>query len=81
MWESRGLCEISKRLWKSFGGFHSRVISMAACVLVTSACEKGGWYTLPPLLIVVPTGSYAVVFQPRGRVRHHEAAARRLRIR
>jgi hypothetical protein len=29
MWESRVLCEISKRLWKSFCDFHGRVISTA----------------------------------------------------
>ena len=33
MWESRGLCEISKRLWKSICDFHSRVISTAGCAL------------------------------------------------
>ena len=31
MWESRGLCEISKALWKPFLGFHGDVISTAAC--------------------------------------------------
>ena len=30
MWESRGLCEISKRLWKSFWDFHRCVISTAS---------------------------------------------------
>ena len=29
MWESRVLCEISKRLWKSFCDFHGRAISTA----------------------------------------------------
>jgi hypothetical protein len=29
MWESRVLCEISKRLWKSFCDFHRRAISTA----------------------------------------------------
>jgi DNA-binding IclR family transcriptional regulator len=29
MWESRVLCETSKRLWKSFCDFHSRAISTA----------------------------------------------------
>ena len=29
MWESRALCEISKRLWKSFWDFHRRVMSTA----------------------------------------------------
>ena len=29
MWESRALCEISKRLWKSICDFHGRVISIA----------------------------------------------------
>jgi len=29
MWKSRVLCEISKRLWKSFFDFHRRGISIA----------------------------------------------------
>jgi hypothetical protein len=28
MWESRGLCEISKALWKPFCGFHAAAISI-----------------------------------------------------
>jgi hypothetical protein len=33
MWESRGLCEISKRRWKSVCDFHGRAISIAVpCV-------------------------------------------------
>jgi hypothetical protein len=35
MWESRVLCEISKRLWKSFCDFHSRDISIAASICVS----------------------------------------------
>ena len=31
MWESRVLCEISKRLWKSFCDFHGGGISTAVC--------------------------------------------------
>ena len=31
MWKSRGLCEISKRGWKSFCDFHARAISTAGC--------------------------------------------------
>src|SRR5687768_10214361 len=33
MWESRGLCEISKRLWKSCWDFHRRAISTASVSL------------------------------------------------
>jgi len=46
MWESRVLCEISKRLWKSFCDFHRRVISIAASIvfrIVSSVASKGGW--------------------------------------
>ena len=45
MWESRVLCEISKRLWKSFCDFHSRVISIGASIFVSHhllGCRKRG---------------------------------------
>jgi len=35
MWESRVLCEVSKRLWKSFCDFHGRVISVGAWFFVS----------------------------------------------
>jgi hypothetical protein len=62
MWESRVLCEISKRLWKSFCDFHSRVISIAASIFVSHllVAAPGGYQTLGALAIVVPTVSYAV---------------------
>jgi len=39
MWESRVLCEISKRRWKSFCDFHGRVISNSRSSV---EIEKGG---------------------------------------
>ena len=46
MWESRGLCEISKSLWKPFLGFHRDAISTA--VLVRGPCETGNPGVLDP---------------------------------
>ena len=62
MWESRGLCEISKLLWKSFCDFHRSAISIVVCLFVITSFRPamGGCWTLAPLAIVVPTASYAV---------------------
>jgi hypothetical protein len=64
MWESRVVCEISKRLWKSWCDFHSRVISIVASIFVSHhllGCRKKGMLDLPALAIVVPSASCAVV--------------------
>ena len=66
MWESRGLCEISKSLWKPVCGFHGDVISTAVLTVVAhhhqpqqgDACTLAGWP------IVVPGAADAVVFEP-----------------
>jgi hypothetical protein len=64
MWKSRVRCEISKRLWKSFCDFQSRVMSTAVPQSFSTR-RKGGCYTLAGLPIVVPGASYAVVSSRR----------------
>ena len=60
MWESRVLCEISKRRWKSVCDFHGRAISTAVSrfrVGAPPAIESGVSQTLAPVAIVAPTAS------------------------
>lgn len=76
MWESRGLCEISKSLWEALLAFHRDGISIAVVVVARRlALNPGGCGTLADLPFVVPGASYAVVVD---RPRHRRAHRRRL---
>jgi hypothetical protein len=50
MWESRVLCEISKRRWESFCDFHGRVMSTAGSGLriasLIQATDRAGASTV-----------------------------------
>jgi hypothetical protein len=60
MWESRGLCGISKTRWKPFFGFHGDGISIA----VGSAGRDPGMLDLGPSAIVAPGARDAVGVEP-----------------
>jgi len=64
MCESRVLCEICKFLREALFAFHRNVISTAvfAFTKMPFISKSGGCCTLPRLSIVVPSASYAVVF-------------------
>ena len=64
MCESRVLCEICKFLREALFAFHRNVISTAvfAFAKMPSPSKSGGCGTLTRLSIVVPSASYAVVF-------------------
>jgi hypothetical protein len=86
MWESRVLCEISKRLWKSFCDFHRRVISIAVSMVVFISLlphtgEIGPWPPSRSLFLQPPTRSFVRSIGVQRRVGCQEADARRLRIR
>jgi hypothetical protein len=63
MWESRALCEIAKRLWKSISDFHKRVISIAFRNWFTSF-PIGGCRTLDGPTIAAPGAVYTVESAP-----------------